>query len=144
MPRRRGVYLLTHPRSASNLFQTMMAKQRSYGADVQGSGYHFFDAAFKPMMAMDRGSLNGPNWPKAERDALYEPYQAAFEKLNGELAKAEENVSIPIIPSSNGREARRSEVMIYRPGLDDWLYISMACFLAWRAHGSFGTCGMAR
>lgn len=123
----------------------MMAKQTSYGAEVQGSGYHFFDAAFKPMMAMDRGSLNSPKWPKAERDALYEPYKAAFEKLNGELAKAEENVSVPKISSSNDREACRSEVVFYRPGLDDWLYISMACLLhGVLADGSFGTCGMAR
>ena len=93
-PTRRGVYLLTHPRSASNLFQTMMAKQRSYGADVQSSSYHFFDASFSMIMQMGRGSLEGPSWTEADRAALYEPYKAAFEALSGELAKAEQQVSL--------------------------------------------------
>jgi hypothetical protein len=89
-PARRGVYLLTHPRSASNLFQTMMSKQRSQGADVQSSGYHFFDASFPLLCQMDRGSISG--WSEAEREALYEPYKAAFEKLTNELANAEKEV----------------------------------------------------
>jgi hypothetical protein len=90
MPARRGVYLLTHPRSASNLFQTMMSKQRSHGADVQSSGYHFFDAAFPLLCQMDRGSISG--WTEAEREVLYEPYKAGFEKLTNELANAEKEV----------------------------------------------------
>lgn len=89
-PPRRGVYLLTHPRSASNLFQTMMSKQRSHGADVQSSGYHFFDASFPTFCQMDRGSPS--SWTEGEREALYDPYKAAFEKLNGELANAEREV----------------------------------------------------
>jgi hypothetical protein len=92
-PARRGVYLLTHPRSASNLFQTMMAKQRSHGADVQSSSYHFFNAAFAMFMQMGRGSLQSSNWTEADHAALYEPYKAAFEALNGELANAEQHVS---------------------------------------------------
>ena len=91
-PPRRGVYLLTHPRSASNLFQTMMSKQKSHGADVQSSGYHFFDASFPTLCQMDRGNLSG--WTEAEREALYGPYQAAFDKLNGELANAEKEVRV--------------------------------------------------
>lgn len=121
MLKRRGVYLLTHPRSASNLFQTMMAKQKSYGSDVQSSGYQFFEAAFPVMMQMDRGSLNGPAWTKADRDALYEPYNLAFEKLNGELAKADENVSVSSYVRIYCREGYRGEVVIFRPGLDDCL-----------------------
>lgn len=93
-PARRGVYLLTHPRSASNLFQTMMAKQRSYGEDVQSSSYHFFDAAFAPMMQMKRGSLQGPAWSDAERAALSDPYKAAFKKLSEEVATAKHNVGV--------------------------------------------------
>lgn len=89
-PPRRGVYLLTHPRSASNLFQTMMSKQRSYGADVQSSGYHFFDASFPTICQLDRG--NFASWPEEEREGLYAPYKAAFEKLNGELSNAEKEV----------------------------------------------------
>lgn len=92
-PTRRGVYLLTHPRSASNLFQTMMAKQKSRGADVQSSSYHFFNAAFAMFMQMGRGSLQSSNWTEADRAALYEPYKAAFEGLNGELASADQKVS---------------------------------------------------
>lgn len=91
-PTRRGVYLLTHPRSASNLFQTMMAKQKSHGKDVQSSSYHFFDASFGTFMQMGRGGLG--NWTEADRTALYEPYQAAFEKLNEELANAAQQVSL--------------------------------------------------
>ena len=92
-PTRRGVYLLTHPRSASNLFQTMMAKQKSHGADVQSSSYHFFNAAFAAFMQMGRGSLQSSNWTEVDRAALFEPYKAAFEGLNKELADAEEQVS---------------------------------------------------
>jgi hypothetical protein len=97
-PTRRGVYLLTHPRSASNLFQTMMAKQKSRGADVQCSSYHFFNASFAMFMQMGRGSLQGPNWTEADRAALYEPYKAAFETLNEELANAEQQVNLTCFP----------------------------------------------
>jgi len=97
-PTRRGVYLLTHPRSASNLFQTMMAKQRSHGADVQSSSYHFFNASFAMFMQMQRGSLESSSWTEADRAALYQPYNAAFEEFNGELAKAEQQVSLGCFP----------------------------------------------
>lgn len=93
-PTRRGVYLLTHPRSASNLFQTMMAKQKSRGADVQCSSYHFFDASFAVFMQMGRGSLQSANWTEEDRAALNEPYKAAFEAMNKELADAEQHVSL--------------------------------------------------
>lgn len=93
-PTRRGVYLLTHPRSASNLFQTMMAKQKSHGADVQSSSYHFFNASFAMFMQMGRGSLQSSNWTEADRAALFEPYKVAFEALNAELAKAEQQVNL--------------------------------------------------
>jgi hypothetical protein len=93
-PARRGVYLLTHPRSASNLFQTMMVKQRSYGVDVQSSSYYFFDASFSMFMQMGRGSLESQGWTEADRAALYEPYKAAFERLNADLANAEQQVSL--------------------------------------------------
>jgi len=93
-PTRRGVYLLTHPRSASNLFQTMMAKQRSYGADVQSSSYYFFDASFSMIVQMGRGILESASWNEADRAALYEPYKAAFEKLNADLKNAEQQVSL--------------------------------------------------
>jgi hypothetical protein len=75
----------------------MMAKQRSHGKDVQCSSYHFFDASFPTMMQMNRGRLESSNWTAEERAALYEPYKAAFEKLNKELADAEANVSLVLI-----------------------------------------------
>lgn len=90
---RRGVYLLAHPRSASNLLETMMARQKSRGADVQCSSYHFFNAAFPMFLQMGRGSLQSSNWTEAERAALHEPYKAAFDALNRELADAEQHVS---------------------------------------------------
>ena len=92
-PKRRGVYLLAHPRSASNLLETMMAKQKSRGADVQCSSHHFFNAAFPTFLQMGRGSLQSPSWTEAERAALHEPYHAAFDALNRELADAEQHVS---------------------------------------------------
>ena len=92
-PARRGVYLLTHPRSASNLFQTMMAKQKSRGAVVQCSSYHFFNASIAVFMQMGRGNLQSPSWTDADRAALHEPYKAAFEALDEELANAEQQAS---------------------------------------------------
>ena len=85
---RKGVYLLTHPRSASNLFQKMMEKQPG----VQGSGYHFFQAAFPALMQIDQGSLSGRD--EAGREAIFGPYQEAYEKLKDELASAKANVSL--------------------------------------------------
>jgi hypothetical protein len=123
-PARRGVYLLTHPRSASNLFQTMMSKQRSHGNDVRCSSYHFFDASFPTMMQMNRGSLESSNWTESERATLYEPYKAAFVKLNEELANAEANVSPPLFYS---QEEERGEVMFSRVWWMAQLCSSMAC-----------------
>lgn len=133
-PTRRGVYLLTHPRSASNLFQTMMAKQKSRGADVQCSSYHFFNAAFAMFMQMDRGSLQSSEWTEADRAALYEPYKAAFEGLNRELANAEQQVSLTLF-SCNRNEfwsVSRSEVAFRHV----WRMINYSRL--WRAHASSG------
>ena len=92
-PERRGVYLLTHPRSASNLFQTMMAKQRSYGQDVQSSSYHFFNGSFSLLMQMGRGSLQSSAWSDDERANMHDPYKAVFKQLSEEVATAKKNVS---------------------------------------------------
>lgn len=86
-PTRRGVYLLTHPRSASNMFQTMMSKQPGY----QNSGYKLFKSGFATLMQLDRGRLS--EWSDEERDALYRTYQEGFEDLQDELADAKKNVS---------------------------------------------------
>jgi hypothetical protein len=83
----RGVYLLTHPRSASNLFQTMMSKQPGY----QNSGYKLFDAGFASLTQLSRGRLS--EWPEAERKALYDTFRQGFDSLQDELENARKNVS---------------------------------------------------
>jgi hypothetical protein len=87
VPERRGVYLLTHPRSASNLFQTMMSKQPGY----QNSGYKLFDAGFATLGQLQRGPLS--EWPEEDRKALYDKFLAGWESLQDEVADAKKNVS---------------------------------------------------
>jgi hypothetical protein len=86
-PAIRGVYLLTHPRSASNMFQTMMAKQPGY----QSTSYKLFDAGFASLMQMAKGPLS--QWSEEERKGLYGVFEAGFEKLQDELTDAKKNVS---------------------------------------------------
>jgi hypothetical protein len=84
----RGVYLLTHPRSASNMFQIMMAKQPGY----QNSGYKFFDAGFMSVGQMHRGRLS--EWPEDDRTAAFAAFQKGWENLQNEVADAQKNVSM--------------------------------------------------
>ena len=84
---RRGVYLLTHPRSASNMFQTMMSKQPGF----QNSGYKLFDAGFATLSQLKRGPMS--EWPENDREGLYNAFRAGFESLQDELDDAEKNVS---------------------------------------------------
>ncbi|KAI4908537.1 hypothetical protein J4E85_011705 [Alternaria conjuncta] len=84
-PGRRGVYLLTHPRSASNLFQTMMSKQPGY----QNSGYKLFDGGFATLMNLEKGPLS--EWPEEERNGLYETFKTAFGSLEDELEDCAKN-----------------------------------------------------
>jgi hypothetical protein len=86
-PQRHGVYLLTHPRSASNLFQTMMAKQPGY----QNSGYKLFDAGFTTLVELDKGKLS--EWSEEEQEKLYDSFRVAFGKLEDELDDCAKNVS---------------------------------------------------
>jgi len=79
---RNGVYLLTIPRSASNLFQTMNAKQPGY----QCSGYKLFDAGFATLFKLEKGRWN--NWPEEDRKTLSDTYQTGFESLQDEIADA--------------------------------------------------------
>lgn len=83
-PARRGVYLLTQPRSASNLFQKMMEKQPG----VLNSSYHFFEAAMPVFMQLQHRPLS--EWPAGELEAHYE---AALGKMNEQLEEAEKKVS---------------------------------------------------
>ena len=88
---RRGVYLLTHPRSASNLFQTMMSKQPGY----QNSGYKLFNAGFASLSQLEKGRLS--EWPEEERKALYNVFRAGFDSLQDELEDARKNVSTKLL-----------------------------------------------
>lgn len=88
---RRGVYLLTNPRSASNLFQTMISKQPGF----QNASYKFFDAGFASLSQLEKGPLS--QWPQEERKALYDAYQAGFDSLQDELEDAQKNVSTALL-----------------------------------------------
>ncbi|KAL1792304.1 hypothetical protein ACET3X_008811 [Alternaria dauci] len=101
-PQRRGVYLLTHPRSASNLFQTMMAKQPGY----QNSGYKLFDAGFATLADLEKGKLS--EWSEEERGELYDRFRAAFGTLEDELEDCEKN----------GKQAFVKEHTIFLSGPD--------------------------
>jgi len=100
---RRGVYLLTHPRSASNLFQTMMSKQ----PNVESSGYKMFDASFKTLMSLDDGPLSQRS--EEEQTEMYTPYRKAFVKMQQGLDAAESKVS-PSYALVSAHEERREEV----------------------------------
>jgi hypothetical protein len=84
---RHGVYLLTHPRSASNLFQTMMAKQPGY----QSSGYKLFDAGFNTLMQLDKGPWS--EWSEEDRKSICDILRKSFEGLQDEIDDAKKNVS---------------------------------------------------
>lgn len=127
-PERRGVYLLTHPRSASNLFQRMMEAQPG----VQGSGYQFFNAAFPMMMSMEKGPLS--SFPEAEREALYAPYQEAFKAAKAELDGAKAKVSkfrilerICVRKNMDEVEKRSEVVFCCIEAADSRLYRTIAC-----------------
>jgi hypothetical protein len=87
-PECRGVYLLTHPRSASNLFQNMLAKQPGY----QNSSYKLFEAGFSALGMLQKGLLS--EWPEDDRKAMYDRYRTGFEELEKEVVDAAKNVSI--------------------------------------------------
>ncbi|KAF1915288.1 hypothetical protein BDU57DRAFT_518183 [Ampelomyces quisqualis] len=85
VPERRGVYLLTHPRSASNLLQTMMEKQPGY----QNSEYKLFDAGFATLNQLQRGPLS--EWPEEDRKDLLDKFTAGWDSLQDEIANANKN-----------------------------------------------------
>ncbi|KAK3718132.1 hypothetical protein LTR37_005247 [Vermiconidia calcicola] len=81
--RRKGVYLITHPRSASNLTQKMMSQQPG----VQNSGYYFIEEGLRStFMGLQKGPLSAAS--EEGRTALYAQYQTSFEKLEAELTDA--------------------------------------------------------
>ncbi|KAF2854783.1 hypothetical protein T440DRAFT_464924 [Plenodomus tracheiphilus IPT5] len=82
--RRRGVYLLTHPRSASNLFQTMMAKQPGF----QNSSYIIFEASFALLSEFNKKERLS-DWSQDEWKAIQDSFQECYDKMQAELADAE-------------------------------------------------------
>jgi hypothetical protein len=95
-----GVYLLTHPRSASNMFQRMMEKQPGY----QQFSYKLFDAGFAAMGQLQRGPLSG--WPEEDRKGLHDAFWAGFESLEKDVAEAKSNVSIWIETNLQATEVK--------------------------------------
>jgi len=118
----RGIYHITQPRSASNLFQNMMAKQPGF----QNSGYKLFHAGFATLSGVEHGPLSA--WPEEKRQKLYETFKAAFETLEDELEDAEKNVSfffpsslfflflLLVLEGKEGRKKIRIDVMLELSG----------------------------
>lgn len=82
-----GIYHITHPRSASNLFQNMMGKQPG----LQYSSYKLFGAGFGALTQLQRGPLG--EWPEEDRERLFGLFEAGFEGIQDEVAGAMEGVS---------------------------------------------------
>lgn len=102
-PERNGIYLLTFPRSASNLFQTMMDKQPGY----QCSGYKLFKAGFQTFGKLDKGPWR--EWPEEDRKAITDEFRACWEGLQDEIADAKSKVSRvqKLMTGGEWREGRR-------------------------------------
>jgi hypothetical protein len=88
VPERRGVYLLSHPRSASNLLQRMVAKQPGY----QNSGYMLWWAGQEALDRLHKGRWS--EWPEDDRKAVYDAFRKGWDNLQDEVANANRNVRI--------------------------------------------------
>lgn len=77
--KRRGVYLISHPRSCSNLFMRMLSEQ----PHVRQLHYFFTPA----LMAVQKGLPNGPlkDMPESEREEIYGAYRECYEKFEDEV-----------------------------------------------------------
>lgn len=81
----------------------MMSKQPGY----QNSGYKLFDAGFASFSQLEKGRLS--EWPREERQALYDAFRAGFDSLQDELEDASKNVSAIVFPFENvGEEGKGS------------------------------------
>lgn len=87
-PKLRGVYLLTHPRSASNLFLTMMAKQPGF----QNASYLLLEAS--AALVDDFGKKERlSDWSEDEWSSIRTSFQKGFDSMVEEMADAKKNVS---------------------------------------------------
>jgi hypothetical protein len=57
--------------------------------------YKLFDAGFMAMAQLERGPLD--TWPKADRQALYDAFDAGVESLEKEVAEINSNVSTRVM-----------------------------------------------
>lgn len=123
-PQCRGIYHLTHPRSASNLFQTMMAKQPGFEA----SSYKLFEAGVRIFFDVEKGPLS--TWPEEERKELQENFQKAFDEMQDEMEEAEKKVSLHVpFDTAGDAHVERGEVEIV---WSDALYpCGLWCNLTW-------------
>lgn len=85
-PATRGTYLITMPRTASNLFQKMMGQQK-----VHHAGYFFLDLALAIHSKISQGRLS--EFDKTEIQEMHAMYRSAWERMMAELAIAESKVS---------------------------------------------------
>lgn len=74
-----GIYHITHPRSASNLFQNMMGQQPGF----QYLSYKLFGAGFEALTQLQRGPLG--ELPKEDREKLFGLFEAGFEGMHEEI-----------------------------------------------------------
>lgn len=77
----RGVYLLTHPRTCSNLFMRMMSEQPG----VKRSEYFFMPGSLAAQGVLPRGPLK--DLPEDEREALFAKYQECYNNLEDEVRR---------------------------------------------------------
>ena len=83
-----GLYLLTSPRSCSNLLKMMMSRQ----PHVKSTAYFFFDPSLKTWKHLAEKDWN--DIPESDRQALFESYQQCYEKMREKRAEINGTVSI--------------------------------------------------
>ena len=95
----RRFYLLTHPRTASNLLVKVLGlegQQPDVEFREEGSGY-FFIHSVTARWAVDLGSKRLDDWTEEEKTQTKERYQHDFDKFEAFLQKAESNKKIAFI-----------------------------------------------
>lgn len=77
---------VTHPRTASNLFQKILSTQPG----VHIANYAFYEGALKSFMQIASGSLD--QLPETERLAIFERYQESYATWLAGISTAREKV----------------------------------------------------
>ena len=78
--------MLTCPRSASNLFQTMLAKQPHH----KSTSYYFFNSGMACMGAITKGRW--ADLDEVKRRELTDSYQSGYNQLAAEVHKTKSEV----------------------------------------------------